>query len=55
MAYHDDDVRLRLLVSNQMNDGHDSIRYHVRRVAVVVGTHQEDDYLQKTNKTRSTG
>ena len=36
---------LRLLVPNQMNDGHDSVRYHVRRVAMIIGTHQKDDYL----------
>ena len=53
--YHDNDVRLRLFFTDQVNDGHDSIGDHIGCVAVIVGAHQQDDYLRgrcekQTNK-----
>lgn len=51
-SYHDDDVRLRLLLSDEMNDSHDPVGDHVRSVAVIIRAHQENDHLYTRAKTR---
>lgn len=49
--YHDNNVRLRLFISDEMNDGHDTVSDHVGSVSVIVCTDQENDNL-KENKQK---
>ncbi len=51
LTHHDNDVRLGLLLPDEMNDGHDAVGDHVGSVSVIVCADQEDDNLRgKINK-----
>jgi hypothetical protein len=52
LTHHDNDVRLGLLLPDEMNDGHDAVGDHVGSVSVIVCAHQEDDNLDGTQKIK---
>lgn len=52
LTHHDNDVRLGLLLPDEMNDGHDAVGDHVGSVSVIVCADQEDDNLYGTQKIK---
>lgn len=52
LTHHDNDVRLGLLLPDEMNDGHDAVGDHVGSVSVIVCAHQEDDNLDGIQKMK---